>query len=86
MKSNLNTPGWLNMQTIIKVESQRQTRYTIESETRYYIFDLIETASDFARRIRGYWGVENKVHYVRDVTLRCDPAEVSSAWERAPRR
>jgi hypothetical protein len=21
-----------------------------------------------AHRIRGYWGVENKVHYVRDVT------------------
>jgi predicted transposase YbfD/YdcC len=21
-----------------------------------------------AERIRGYWGVENKVHYVRDVT------------------
>ena len=50
-----------NKQTIIKVESQRQTRYTIESETRYYISDLIEPASGFARRIRGYWGVENKV-------------------------
>ena len=61
MKSNLNIPGWLNIQTIIKVESQRQTRYTIESETRYYISDLIETGSAFARRIRGYWGVENKV-------------------------
>ncbi|MEO0011696.1 MAG: hypothetical protein RLZZ535_85 [Cyanobacteriota bacterium] len=48
MKSNLNTPGWLNIQTIIKVESQRQTRYAIESQTRYYICDLIETASDFA--------------------------------------
>ncbi len=54
-------------------------------ETRYYISDLNETAKDFARRIRGYWGVENQVHYCRDVTLRCDPAEVSSAWERAPR-
>ena len=26
------------------------------------------TAKEFSQRIRGYWGVENKVHYVRDVT------------------
>ena len=39
-----------------------------ERETRYYISDLSQTACNFYQRIRGYWGVENKVHYVRDVT------------------
>jgi predicted transposase YbfD/YdcC len=28
----------------------------------------VEPVKAFAERIRGYWGVENKVHYVRDVT------------------
>ena len=54
MKSQLNLPGWLSVKTIIKIESQRQTRYKSESETRYYISDLIETASSFYQRIRGY--------------------------------
>lgn len=40
----------------------------METETRFYIASFIESAEQFARRIRGYWGVENKVHYVRDVT------------------
>ena len=76
MKSQLNLSGWLNVQTIIKVESQRQTRYKIESETRYYISDLDETPLNFYRRIRGYWGVENKVHYVRDVTFGEDKSRI----------
>lgn len=76
MKSELNLSGWLNLQTIIKVESQRQTRYKTESETRYYISDLNETPRNFYRRIRGYWGVENKVHYVRDVTFGEDKSRI----------
>ena len=40
----------------------------VTTETRYYISSLSTTAQEFAIRIRGYWGVENKVHYVRDVT------------------
>lgn len=76
MKSQLNLPGWLSVKTIIKIESQRQTRYKSESETRYYISDLIESASSFYQRIRGYWGVENKVHYVRDVTFGEDKSRI----------
>ncbi|MEM8613032.1 MAG: ISAs1 family transposase, partial [Cyanobacteria bacterium P01_H01_bin.105] len=30
----------------------------------------------FAQRIRGYWGVENKVHHVRDVTQGEDASRV----------
>ncbi|MGK7896750.1 MAG: hypothetical protein AB4372_24835 [Xenococcus sp. (in: cyanobacteria)] len=46
---------------MIRVESRRITRTTDKTETRYYISDLTETAEQFAQRIRGYWGVENKV-------------------------
>lgn len=65
---NLNLLDWLAVKTIIKVECQRKTKYKLEFSTRYYISDLTETAFQFYQRIRGYWGVENKVHYVRDVT------------------
>ena len=79
-QSNFNFPGWLNVKTIIKVESQRQTRHKLESETRYYISDLSDSAFDFYQRIRGYWGIENKVHYVRDVTFGEDKSRVRTAF------
>ena len=40
----------------------------LETETCYYVASFLESAESFTQRIRGYWGVENKVHYVRDVT------------------
>ncbi len=69
-------PGWSSVNTVIKVESERQLRYKTEFSTRYYISDLIESAFKFYQRIRGYWGVENKVHYVRDVTQGEDKSRI----------
>ena len=40
----------------------------VATETRYYIASFTATADAFAQKIRSYWDVENKVHYVRDVT------------------
>jgi len=64
--------SWPGLTTVIRVESERQLlkhhEVEVESETRYYVSSLNATAKEFSERIRGYWGVENKVHYVRDVT------------------
>ena len=79
-QSNFNFPGWLSVNTIIKVESQRQTRHKLESEIRYYISDLSDSAFNFYQRIGGYWGIENKVHYVRDVTFGEDKSRVRTAF------
>lgn len=73
---NCTLPGWSSITTAIRVESERIMRNKLEAETRYYISDLQETAEDFARRIRGYWGVENKVHYCRDVTQGEDKSRI----------
>lgn len=48
----------------------------VTQETRYYITSLSEEAKSLAQRIRGYWGVENKVHYVRDVTQGEDASRI----------
>jgi predicted transposase YbfD/YdcC len=62
------------------VESERQLKkggqLRLETQTRYYIASFLESAESFARRIRGYWGVENKVHYVRDVTQGEDASRI----------
>jgi predicted transposase YbfD/YdcC len=75
-QTSLNLTDWSGLNTIIKVESQRQNQQKIEVSTRYYISDLQETAEQFYQRIRGYWGVENKVHYVRDVTQGEDKSRI----------
>ena len=70
------SPEWSSIKTVIKVESERQLKYKTEFSTRYYISDLTESAFEFYQRIRGYWGVENKVHYVRDVTQGEDKSRI----------
>lgn len=71
---------WPGLTTLIQVKSERQvfTHNVIEvtNETRYYISSSSETAQEIAKRIRGYWGVENKVHYVRDVTQGEDASRI----------
>jgi predicted transposase YbfD/YdcC len=72
-------PNWPALKTIIKVEKESKTRRGVEKSIRYYISDLQETAQQFAARIRGYWGVENKVHYVRDVTQGEDQSRIRTS-------
>ncbi len=71
-----NYPDWPQLNTIIRVEYERQTKDELEQGIRYYISDLSDSAREFGQRIRGYWGVENKVHYVRDVTQGEDKSRI----------
>ena len=72
---------WAGLKTIIKVTSYRhifkgQYLHIKEPAVRYYISSLEESVESFARRIRKYWHVENKVHYVRDVTQGEDASRI----------
>ena len=84
ISQNLNgIPTFPGLKTLIRVVSERQVHRAniIEASTeiRYYVASFTETASAFADRIRGYWGVENKVHYVRDVTQGEDASRIRTA-------
>ncbi|WP_017326579.1 transposase [Synechococcus sp. PCC 7336] len=48
----------------------------VTRKTRYYIYSFPESAEQLAQRIRSYWEVENKVHYVRDVTQGEDKSRI----------
>ena len=66
-----------------KATAARRTRVTKTStETVYLITSLTarEAAPEhIAAYIRSHWGIENQVHWVRDVTLREDSSKVSAA-------
>lgn len=73
-------PEFPGLQTLIRVQSERQVHRAklieVSTKTRYYIVSFIEAAQAFADRIRGHWGDENKVHYVRDVTQAEDASRI----------
>lgn len=81
LESLANAHQWAGLKTIIKVTSYRhilkgQHILIKPPATRYYISSLTESVESFARRIRDYWQVENKVHYVRDVTQGEDASRI----------
>jgi predicted transposase YbfD/YdcC len=69
----IDADKWAGLASIIRVTSYRHLhkgQFLIigKPQVRYYISSLRESVEQFANRIRDYWHVENKVHYVRDVT------------------
>ncbi|UBF25865.1 ISAs1 family transposase [Kovacikia minuta CCNUW1] len=76
-------PDFPGLCTLIRVDSERRIYRAniieVSRETRYYIASFVDTAQAFAERIRGYWGVENKVHYVRDVTQGEDASRIRTS-------
>ena len=75
-----NLPDWPGLQTVIRVQSTREELLhdmnVVTHKTRYYICSFSENAEQIGTRIRNYWGVENKVHYVRDVTQGEDSSHI----------
>ncbi len=76
---------WSGLQTIVMLERTRHLWNKVTHEIQFYLSSLPPDAQNLGHAIRTHWGIENQVHWTLDVTLRCDPAEVSSAKERAPR-
>jgi predicted transposase YbfD/YdcC len=71
---------WPALAQVFKLESQRTDALGItETEVRYGVTSLPASLADPTRLLhltRGHWGIENKLHYRRDATLREDHAQV----------
>ncbi|MEI7597675.1 MAG: ISAs1 family transposase [Bacteroidota bacterium] len=69
-----NPAKWINLKTIIKVESERYIKSTAKTEksTRVYISSLNSTAENFQNYIRTHWSIENKLHWTLDVAFHED--------------
>lgn len=66
--------GWVDLQTIVRVERERRLPDKVEKETHYYISSLLPNAQRLLQATRQHWTVENGLHWVMDVHFREDDA------------
>jgi len=75
---------WSLVKVVVKVERYRQLfdtktkTWKTSDETAFYIATLVLSAPQFCQAIRDHWGIENRNHYVRDVTLGEDKSRIRS--------
>lgn len=60
---------WEGLKSVGVVESRRTVGGKESVERRYYLSSLPAEAAQFARAVRGHWGVENGLHWVLDVVF-----------------
>ena len=68
---------WTDLASLVLVESERTVRGVTSRERRAYISSLVAPAERMFALVRGHWHVENKLHWVLDVTFGEDRARIS---------
>jgi predicted transposase YbfD/YdcC len=71
---------WEGLRSVGAVQSIRQIDGERTLEWRYYLASLPPDAELFGRAVRSHWGVENKVHWVMDVTFREDLSRARAGY------
>lgn len=69
---------WSKLESIVMLESKRTIDGKTSCETRYYITSLDPDPNRLSRIIRTHWGIENRVHWVLDVTFQEDASQVAT--------
>ena len=76
-------PGELRLPdaaSIARVEACIQRGEKTHTETRYYISSASLTAEAAGRAVRGHWGIENRLHWVLDVTFNDDQSRLRKGF------
>jgi predicted transposase YbfD/YdcC len=68
---------WPNLKTLVLVEAERTRKGVTSRERRTYISSLDAPAQRMGDLARGHWHVENRLHWVLDVTFGEDHVRVA---------
>jgi predicted transposase YbfD/YdcC len=67
---------WRGLKSIGMVESTRDLGDKVSTDRRYYLTSLDCDSEKFAEAVRSHWGVENKLHWVLDISFREDESRI----------
>jgi predicted transposase YbfD/YdcC len=69
---------WPGHRSIVRVESTREINGKASTEHHYYLssFNRRHKAAGYLERIRGHWGIENKLHWQLDVSFSEDDRRI----------
>ncbi len=69
-------PQWKALRSVVEVQSQREIKGKVTTEKRYYISSLEAKADKMSNVVRQHWGVENKLHWVLDISFNDDQSRI----------
>ena len=67
---------WSKLNSLVCIERTRQTSKGTATEVAYYISSLRTDALEYQRVARSHWGIENRLHYVLDVSMDEDECRI----------
>lgn len=68
---------WCGLKRLIRIERTVSGKRECRHETAYYISSIRSNqAFRFAKHIRGHWGIENRLHWVKDVIMKEDDSKI----------
>jgi len=68
---------WSGVKSLVQVDRIGIRQRQPYQQTNYYISSLAASAAEFARLIRGHWGIENRLHWIKDVVFQEDTSPLS---------
>lgn len=70
------TGNWKGLQSLVMVRSERRIDDESSSQTRFFISSLPPDAEQLLQSIRSHWEIENKLHWVLDMSFREDESRI----------
>jgi predicted transposase YbfD/YdcC len=69
-------PQWGQLNSIVEIESIREVKDKTSIEKRYYISSLKADPLKMLEAVRQHWGIENKLHWVLDISFGDDQSRI----------